>query len=66
MALDYVFCNLGGASHQLGVLRVMKVIADRWSYGTSPRLYAVDFEAVSRELRERKFMKIVSLAPEVL
>jgi thiamine biosynthesis protein ThiI len=51
VTLDYVFCNLGGASHRLGVLRVMKIIADRWSYGSHPRLHAVDFEGVSRELQ---------------
>ncbi len=51
VAQHYVFCNLGGASHQLGVLRVMKVIADSWSYGTRPKLHAVDFEAVSADLR---------------
>lgn len=53
VALDHVFCNLGGHSHQLGTLRVMKVIADRWSYGSRPRFHAVDFDAVSRNLRER-------------
>ena len=51
VALDYVFCNLGGASHRLGALRVIKVIADRWSYGSQPRLHAIDFEGVSRELQ---------------
>jgi thiamine biosynthesis protein ThiI len=51
VTLDYVFCNLGGASHRLGALRVIKVIADRWSYGSRPRLHAVDFEGVSRELQ---------------
>lgn len=51
VALDYVFCNLGGVTHQQGVMRVMKVIADRWSYGTSPRLHAVDFDALSRGLQ---------------
>ncbi len=51
--LDYLFCNLGGAAHQLGVIRVLKVLADRWSYGTHPLLHAVDFEAVSREIRSR-------------
>jgi len=49
--LDYVFCNLGGSSHRLGAVRVMKIIADRWSYGSRPRLHAVDFEGVSRELQ---------------
>jgi thiamine biosynthesis protein ThiI len=51
--LDYVFCNLGGATHRLGTLRVMQVLARRWSYGTRPRLHAIDFEEVSRELRAR-------------
>lgn len=50
--LDYVFCNLGGAAHRLGTLRVMQVLARRWSYGTRPRLHAIDFEAVAQELRE--------------
>lgn len=49
--LDYVFCNLGGFSHQLGTLRVVQVLANRWSYGTRPRLHAIDFSAVSRELQ---------------
>lgn len=51
--LDYVFCNLGGRSHQLGTLRVMKVLADRWSYGRRPRLHAIDFATTTRELRAR-------------
>ena len=50
---DFVFCNLGGASHRLGALRVMKVLADRWCYGTRPRLFAIDFEPVVRELEAR-------------
>jgi thiamine biosynthesis protein ThiI len=53
VSLDYLFCNLGGATHRLGVLRVMKVVADQWSYGVRPRLHAVDFGAISRELQER-------------
>lgn len=51
--LDYVFCNLGGAAHRLGVLKVMKVIAGLWSYGYRPRLYEVDFQPVAAELREK-------------
>jgi len=51
--LDYVFCNLGGRSHQRGTLRVMKVLADRWSYGRRPRLHAIDFDTTTRELRAR-------------
>ncbi len=51
--VDYVFCNLGGAAHRLGVLKVMKVVADLWSYGTRPRLYEVDFQPIAAELREK-------------
>jgi thiamine biosynthesis protein ThiI len=35
--LDHVFANLGGLAHRLGVLRVMEVLATRWSYGARPR-----------------------------
>jgi thiamine biosynthesis protein ThiI len=51
--LDYVFCNLGGAAHRLGVLKVMKSIAERWSYGYSPRLHEVDLAPLVAELREK-------------
>lgn len=49
--LDYLFCNLGGFSHQLGALRVMQVLANEWSYGTHPRFHSIDFSAVSREIK---------------
>lgn len=51
VALDYVFCNLGGRAHQLETLRVMKVISDRWSAGTRPHFHAVDFDEVTRDLQ---------------
>jgi len=51
--LDYVFCNLGGAAHRLGVLKVMRSIAERWSYGYSPRLHEVDLSPLVVDLRER-------------
>jgi len=51
--LDYVFCNLGGAAHRLGALRVMRVIAQLWSYGYRPRLYEVDLRPLVEQLRER-------------
>ncbi len=60
--LDYLFCNLGGATHRQGTLRVMKVIADRWSYGTKPRLYSVDFAPVVDQLRshtEERYWQIL-------
>lgn len=51
VTLDYLFCNLGGATHQAGALQTLKVLADRWSYGTRPRLHMVDFHEVVQELR---------------
>jgi thiamine biosynthesis protein ThiI len=57
VALDYVFCNLGGRTHQLGALRVMKHIADEWSYGTRPRFHAIEFEDVAQELQRNCTMR---------
>jgi len=51
--LDYVFCNLGGAAHRLGVLKVMKSIAERWSYGYTPRLHEVDLAPMVVDVREK-------------
>jgi thiamine biosynthesis protein ThiI len=51
VALDYVFCNLGGRAHQLETLHVMKVISDQWSAGTRPHFHAVDFDEVTRDLQ---------------
>lgn len=51
VALDYLFCNLGGQTHQLGTLRVMQHIARNWSFGTNPRFHSVDFDSVSQDLQ---------------
>lgn len=53
VALDYVFCNLGGRPHQLETLTIAKRLADDWQCGTRPRFHAVDFDAVSREIQEK-------------
>jgi thiamine biosynthesis protein ThiI len=53
VALDYVFCNLGGDAYERAVVQVGKVLADDWSYGTQPQLHAIDFGEVLRELREK-------------
>lgn len=44
VALDYVFCNLGGAAYERSVVTVAKVLADHWSYGDRPAIHVVDFE----------------------
>jgi len=51
LALELAFFNLGGRTHRAGTLRVMHALATRWAYGTNPRLHAVDFDAVSRDLQ---------------
>ena len=51
VALDYVFCNLGGEAYQRMVLEVAAVLADQWSYGTRPTLLSLDFDPVVTELR---------------
>jgi len=53
VSLDYVFFNLGGVAHELGVLRVMKVIAEQWTHGDRARLYSIDFRPVVEALQER-------------
>ncbi|MFW6039463.1 MAG: tRNA uracil 4-sulfurtransferase ThiI [Gemmatimonadota bacterium] len=61
VALDYVFCNLGGDAYRRMVVEVAKVLADRWSYGTRPRLFVVDFNPMVAELRraiDARFLQV--------
>ena len=53
IALDYLFCNLGGDAYERAVVQVTKALADDWSYGTQPKLYVVDFAEPLRELRAK-------------
>jgi len=53
VALDYVFCNLGGDAYERAVVQVAKLLSDEWSYGTQPRLHVIDFADVVNDLRER-------------
>lgn len=53
VSLDYVFCNLGGDTHRLGVLRVAKLMAECWHHGERPHLHSIDFGPVVAELRAR-------------
>ena len=51
--LDYVFCNLGGRAYERMVVEVTKILADRWSYGTRPRLHVLEFGPVVEAMRAR-------------
>jgi tRNA uracil 4-sulfurtransferase len=53
VALDYVFFNLGGTAHEIGVLRVMKVIAAHWSHGDRPKLHQIDFRPLVLEIQRK-------------
>ena len=62
LALELAFFNLGGRTHQAGTQRVMHALATRWAYGTHPRLHAVDFDAVSRDLQanaEPRYQQVI-------
>ena len=51
IALEYVFCNLGGAAYERSVLGVVKILADQWSFGDRPVIHIVDFERPLAELQ---------------
>jgi tRNA uracil 4-sulfurtransferase len=53
VALDYVFCNLGGDAYERAVVHVGKAVADDWSYGSRPHLHVVDFTEVLQELKAK-------------
>jgi thiamine biosynthesis protein ThiI len=62
VVLDHVFANLGGLTHRLGALRVMEVLARRWSYGARALLHVVDFAAVTRDLQahtETRYWQVI-------
>ncbi len=48
--LDYLFLNLGGCAHEYGALSCAKVLAERWSYGTRPRIHIVDLRPLMEHL----------------
>ena len=50
---DYCFFNLGGPIHEEGVLRVAKLLTDRWQYGDNASIVVVPFMPVVEMIRER-------------
>lgn len=62
VSLDYVFCNLAGSSYERSVLSVVKGLCEQWSYGTSPKIYVVDFKPVAEAIEEHiepRFAQVV-------
>ena len=52
--VHYVFCNLDGEGYKMDVIKVLKVLSDKWSYGYMPKLYVIDFTGVLDELRKTR------------
>ena len=59
--VDYVFCNLAGEAAEAAVLSVLKVLADKWSYGYRPKLYVVDFRELLYELRTKTELSLLNV-----
>ena len=50
IAVDHVFCNLGGGAYERMVLQVTKVLNDAWGYGHNSTLHVIDFDGPVRDL----------------
>lgn len=48
---EYVLCNVAGPAYERSVLRVAKVLAEKWSHGHSSRFHTVDFGPIVENLR---------------
>jgi len=59
--VEYVFCNLGGRVHKIGVINVIRVLAEKWSYGYKPRLHIVDFSEIMKEIIEKCDRRLAGL-----
>ncbi|MED5261637.1 MAG: tRNA uracil 4-sulfurtransferase ThiI [Myxococcota bacterium] len=62
VSVDFVFCNLGGRTHQLGALRVLQRLAEQWCAGTRPRFHAIDFDIVAEDLQKNvtpRYLQVV-------
>ena len=60
--LNFVFCNVASASYEASVLEVARLLIQRWAYGIQPRLYAVPFFDVVKELKsvvQPRFVQVV-------
>ncbi len=51
VAVDYVFCNLGGGAYERMVLQVTRALVERWAFGCRPRLHVLEFAPVVAELK---------------
>ena len=52
VALDYVFCNLGGEAYERAVVSVAKILGDAWSFGDRPRIHVIEFDDVVADIKK--------------
>ena len=50
--VDFLFCNLAGDEHERTVVAVAQALSEEWSFGSPPKLYVADFQAVARNIVE--------------
>ncbi len=53
VSLDFLLFNLAGWPQEQSVREVLDVLDQRWTGGTQPRLFVVDFRPVIAEMRKR-------------
>jgi thiamine biosynthesis protein ThiI len=51
VALDFVFCNLGGPAHEQGVRSVIGALEEKWLHGYQADLHVVDFRPLLADLK---------------
>ena len=52
VACDYLFCNMGGASHERQTLQVAKVLNDLWASGSQSSFISVNFHPAITAIKE--------------
>lgn len=50
VALDFMFCNLGGSTHERTALQVAHRLASHWCHGESPTWHAVDLRPLVADM----------------
>ena len=51
--VSYLFLNLAGRSYERSVVSVTKKLVDQWSFGISPKFYAMDFRPLVEQIQLR-------------
>lgn len=51
VAVDFLFCNLYGASYERSVLAVTHALVRQWGHGYQPKLFVADFNPIADALK---------------